>query len=151
MSMRVIFLPAASIAASVVLYLALASIGKADEPPAPPLVVEVPETVQGKTAAEWNQIAARYRRHALRRWQPTVDYALRLASRVFHVSYWQMRTVSYCESRWYPYARNGRYLGIFQMHWRPFGFSQYDPVASALSAAQTVVRDGGWSQWECKP
>jgi len=86
-----------------------------------------------------------------RRWRPTVDYALRLASAVSGVSYWELRAVSWCESRHYPFAQNGQYLGIFQMHWRPFGFSPFDPVASALSAAFTVRHDGGWRQWECKP
>ncbi len=83
-------------------------------------------------------------------WHPTVDYALRLASAVTGVSYWQMRSVSWCESRHNPFATNGRYLGLFQLSWSPFGFSAFDPVASALSTAMTVRREG-WAQWECKP
>jgi hypothetical protein len=86
-----------------------------------------------------------------RRWQPTVDYALRLASGVTGVSYWQLRSVAWCESRFDPFARNGKYLGIFQLGWTPFGFSPFDPVANALSAAVTVRHDGSWRQWECKP
>ena len=112
---------------------------------------------RGDSAAVW---AARYRARTRqlqstrallhRRWAPTVDYALRLAASVFGVSYWQLRSVAWCESHHYPYARNGRYAGIFQLSWRPFGFSPFDPVASALSTAATVSREG-WRQWECRP
>lgn len=86
-----------------------------------------------------------------RRWRPTVDYALHLASAVYGVPYGDLRSVAWCESKFDPFARNGRYLGLFQMHWSPFGFSPFDPVASALSAAATVGHDGSWRQWECKP
>jgi hypothetical protein len=148
MKARTFFLPIATAMAALVF--ASAAV-KADEPP-PPQVVEVDVTVQGKTAAQWHAIAARYRRQMIQRWQPTVTYALRLASAVYGVSYWQLRTVSYCESRHYPFAHNGKYLGIFQLGWRPFGlFSPFDPVANALSAAATVAHDGSWRQWECKP
>ena len=112
---------------------------------------------RGKPSSYW---AFQYRertrqlqqaRQALhRRWAPTVDYAFRLASAVFGVSYWQLRSVAWCESRHYPYAENGRYKGLFQLSWSPFGFSPFDPVASALSTAATVSREG-WSQWACKP
>ena len=113
---------------------------------------------RGDSAQTW---AARYRQRTRqlqsvrallhRRWHPTVDYALRLASAVSGVSYWQLRSVSYCESHHFPFAQNGRYKGIFQLGWNPFGFSPYDPIANALSAALTVVHDGGWRQWECRP
>lgn len=86
-----------------------------------------------------------------RRWHPTVAYALRLASAVSGVSYWQLRSVSWCESRHWPFAANGRYRGLFQLGWSPFGLSPFDPVANALSAALTVRADGSWRQWECKP
>ncbi len=119
---------------------------------------EVAATYRGRTAEQW---ASRFRertrqlqtvkQHLRRRWQPTVDYALRLAAAVTGVSYWQLRSVSFCESHHYPFAQNGQYKGIFQMHWSPFGFSPFDPIASALSAAMTVRHDGGWRQWSCKP
>jgi hypothetical protein len=89
--------------------------------------------------------------HVRERWHPTVDYALRLASAVTGVSYWQMRTVSWCESTHNPFAQNGRYKGLFQLGWSPFGFSPFDPVANALSAAMTVRRDGSWREWQCSP
>jgi hypothetical protein len=144
---RVFLLPIASAMAALIFATAAVH---ADDPP-PPQVVEVDATVQGKTAAEWHQIAARYRRQLIQRWQPTVTYALRLASAVYGVSYWQMRTVSFCESRHYPFARNGVHKGLFQLGWHPFGFSPFDPVANALSAAATVAHDGSWRQWSCKP
>jgi hypothetical protein len=83
------------------------------------------------------------------RWQPTVDYAIDLASRVFNIDETKMRTVAWCESTMRPWATNGRYRGLFQLGWAPFGLDPYDPVANALSAAQTVARDGSWRQWEC--
>ncbi len=134
-----------------------------DQPPVTVTVttttaVTVESSYHGVTAHRW---AARFkhrthqlqavRRHAKARWAPTVDYALRLASAVYGVPYSELRSVAWCESRFYPFAHNGQYLGIFQMHWSPFGFSPFDPVASALSAAQTVRDDGSWRQWECKP
>lgn len=122
------------------------------------VAVTTPRLYRSHTAAYW---AWRYRQRtrqlqdareaAHRRWAPTVDYALRLASSVFGVSYWQMRAVAWCESTHNPWAQNGRYKGLFQLGWAPFGFSPFDPVANALSAAQTVAHDGGWSQWECSP
>ena len=136
--------------------------GRASDQPPPTVTVTTTKTVtsayKGMTASRW---AARFRhrthqlqavRHHIRgRWAPTVDYALRLASAVTGVSYWQLRTVSFCESHHDPYAQNGRYKGIFQLGWSPFGFSPFDPVANALSAAMTVRSDGSWRQWECKP
>jgi hypothetical protein len=88
-------------------------------------------------------------RASRRAWAPTVTYAIRLASAVYGVPEAKMRAVAYCESTDNPYAVNGRYQGLFQLGWAPFGFSPFDPVASALSTAQTVVRDGGWRQWSC--
>jgi hypothetical protein len=85
------------------------------------------------------------------RWRPTVTYALRLAAAVSGVSYWQLRSVSWCESTHNPFATNGRFRGLFQLGWAPFGLSPFDPVANALSAALTVRHDGSWRQWTCRP
>ena len=125
-------------------------------------LVRVVETkYQGKTAREWHawyrhrtrQLQAARSRvaHLRQHWHPTVDYALRLASAVSGVSYWELRAVAWCESRYDPFAANGRYLGLFQLGWVPFGMSPYDPVANALSAALTVAGDGSWRQWTCQP
>ncbi len=85
------------------------------------------------------------------RLHPTVDYAYRLASAVTGVSYWQLRSVGWCESRHYPFAENGRYKGVMQLGWAPFGMSPFDPIANVLSAAMTVKHDGSWRQWSCLP
>lgn len=142
---------------ALVLATTLVTAARADTPaPLAPLVVT--SMYHGHSAGYW---AWRFRQRtrqlqhtqavAHRHWQPTVDYALRLASAVSGVSYWDLRSVSHCESTHNPYAVNGQYKGLFQLHWTPFGFSPYDPVANALSAALTVRQDGGWRQWECKP
>jgi hypothetical protein len=91
------------------------------------------------------------RRLLRRTWHPTVSYALRLASAVTGVPYTELSAVAWCESRHFPFARNGRYKGLFQLGWSPFGLDPYDPVANALSAALTVAHDGSWRQWECRP
>ncbi len=133
-----------------------------DDPPATVTVTRrVTSSYRGVNASAW---AARFRHRtrqlqASRRdvkqlrhvWAPTVDYALHLASAVYGIPYSDLATVSHCESTWNPYARNGKQLGLFQLGWRPFGFSPFDPVANALSAAQTVKADGSWRQWVCKP
>ena len=115
-------------------------------------------TYRGHTARTW---AARYRHRTRqlqaarallrRRWHPTVSYALRLASAVSGVPFTELAAVSWCESTHNPFATNGRYRGLFQLGWQPFGMSAFDPVANAISAALTVRHDGGWRQWECKP
>lgn len=117
-----------------------------------------PDRTHGHSATYWHGRFLQMRHlayHRLlisrRRWRPTVDYALRLASAVSGVSYWSLRTVSYCESTHNPFATNGRYSGLFQLSWSPFGFSPFDPVANALSAALTVRHDGSWRQWSCQP
>ncbi len=134
--------------------------GRASDEPSATITqtVTVTSLYRGASAQHW---AKRFRHrtrqlqavkaHVRERWQPTVDYAYRLASAVTGVSYWQLRSVGSCESHHYPFAENGRYKGIFQLGWSPFGFSPFDPVANALSAAMTVKADGSWRQWECKP
>ncbi len=100
-------------------------------------------------------VASAKRQSALQR--PTVDYAIRLAATAYGVSEWEMNRVASCESGHSSFATNGQYRGLFQegpMFERgPFGaagFSVFDPVANAMTAAWTVSR-GGWSQWSCKP
>lgn len=95
----------------------------------------------------YRQLAA----HVRRTWQPSAYAAIHLASAVTGVPESEMRSVARCESNFFPFATNGQYKGIFQIHWLPFGLSPFDPYANALSAAFTVRHDGGWRQWECKP
>lgn len=135
-----------------------------DEPPATATVTEtVVSTYRGQTAEHWaarsrllhdQLVSSRSMTHKLivRKWQPTVMYALRLASAVSGVPLVELAPVAHCESTYNPFARNGKYKGIFQLGWVPFGiFSPFDPVANALSAALTVKSDGSWRQWECRP
>ena len=96
----------------------------------------------------------------------TVEYALRLAAAAFpNVPLRELRAVARCESGFDPNNRNlsSTASGLFQFldsTWRGtwgaasfhrLGFSVYDPIASALAAAQVVTRDGGWRQWACAP
>jgi hypothetical protein len=86
-----------------------------------------------------------------------VSYAIRLASAAYGVPLSEMHSVASCESGHDPSAQNGIYRSVFQegpMFERgPFGragFSVWDPVANAMTAAWTVSREG-WLQWSCKP
>lgn len=95
-----------------------------------------------------------------RRWRPTVNYAIRLASDLYGVPYWEMRSQAWCESRLDPtpsdvtppYGASGLYQ-FLPSSWRDEGlprFSVFDPVANALATARVVKREG-WRQWECQP
>lgn len=63
-------------------------------------------------------------------------------------------SVSWCESRFDTDARNGQYLGLFQMgSWerRTFGHGS-GARAQARAARRYFLRSGrDWSPWECKP
>lgn len=111
-----------------------------------------------KANGKLGRIVRRQRRELRRRWRPTVFYGMRLASVVYGVPYSELHAVSECESHHYLFARNGQYRNNFQegpMFERgPFGragFSVWDPIASAMTAAYTRRHDGSWRQWECKP
>lgn len=66
----------------------------------------------------------------------------------------QALRVAACESRYHITARNGQYLGLFQM-----GFSErskyghgYTALEQAHAAYQYFVASGkDWSPWSCKP
>jgi hypothetical protein len=145
---------------SLMVVLALPGAAVAEDPPPQVEYVQVSELVNGCDVYCWVRHSNQHRRNEeakartivklKARWRPTVDYGLRLAAAVFGVSYWELRAVSRCESMWNPFAANGIYLGVFQLHWRPYGFSPFDPIASSLSTAATVKREG-WRQWQCKP
>jgi hypothetical protein len=150
----------AAVGAALVIALASLPARAEDSPPATTVTVTVERTVQGKTVDWWSRHAVQARKDAnaragtivrlRRRWRPTVEYALRLASRAFTVPYRALRAVARCESTFNPFAVNGPYKGLLQLSWSPFGFSPFDPVASALSTA-AVVRREGWRRWECRP
>lgn len=151
---------AALAAAALVAVLSCAAHAENDPPQTTTVVTTVEATYQHHGVRWWAKRAVQARKDAnarattirrlKRRWRPTVEYALRLASRAFSVPYAALRAVAGCESTFNPFAVNGRYKGLLQLSWSPFGFSPFDPVASALSTA-AVVRREGWRQWECRP
>jgi hypothetical protein len=62
--------------------------------------------------------------------------------------------VSWCESRFRTTARNGQYLGLFQMgSWERSRFGHGDdPWAQARAARRYFLTSGrDWSPWSCKP
>jgi hypothetical protein len=66
----------------------------------------------------------------------------------------QALAVSWCESRWYIWAGNGQYLGLFQMG--HYARSRYGHGSGAWAQARAAYRyfvDSGrdWSPWSCKP
>ena len=66
--------------------------------------------------------------------------------------------VARCESRNDPNARNGSYIGVFQIHrrlhaWRiekVGGKDLYDPLTN-VRVAHSLMRDKGWGPWTCSP
>lgn len=66
----------------------------------------------------------------------------------------QALRVSWCESKWYVWAGNGQYLGIFQMGSYARGRFGHGPGAweQARAAWKYFVASGkDWSPWSCKP
>lgn len=66
----------------------------------------------------------------------------------------QALRVARCESGYNVYARNGQYLGLFQMgsnERRIFGHGS-TPLAQARAAYRYFVASGkDWSPWSCQP
>jgi len=66
----------------------------------------------------------------------------------------QALRVAWCESRLHTWARNGQYLGLFQMG--GYARSKYGHSSNANDQARYAFRyfvDSGrdWSPWSCKP
>ena len=66
----------------------------------------------------------------------------------------QALSVSWCESRWYIWAGNGQYLGLFQMG--DYARSTYGHGSGAWAQAKAAKRyfmasGRDWSPWTCKP
>jgi hypothetical protein len=62
----------------------------------------------------------------------------------------QALTVAWCESRLNVWARNGQYLGLFQMG--NYARSRYGHSWTALGQARSAhayFRDAGWGPWQC--
>jgi len=74
--------------------------------------------------------------------------------RVFGAYASQALSVAWCESRFDVYARNGQYLGLFQMG--DYARSTYGHSWTALGQSRSayayfVEAGADWSPWECKP
>jgi hypothetical protein len=62
--------------------------------------------------------------------------------------------VAWCESRLHPDARNGQYLGLFQMGSYARELYGHGPTAhdQAIAAHKYFISSGrDWSPWSCKP
>lgn len=62
--------------------------------------------------------------------------------------------VSWCESKWYVWAQNGQYRGIFQMGSSERRLYGHGPGAwEQARAAKRYFNVSGrdWSPWSCKP
>ena len=61
--------------------------------------------------------------------------------------------VAWCESRWHTDARNGQYLGIFQMgRWERSRYGQGADAAAQVRAAWRyfVATGKTWGPWACR-
>jgi hypothetical protein len=66
----------------------------------------------------------------------------------------QAIAVTKCESGWSHWARNGQYLGLFQMgsYARGLYGHAWNPWAQARAAWRYFAASGkDWSPWSCKP
>jgi hypothetical protein len=73
---------------------------------------------------------------------------------VFHGYCTQALDVARCESRLQTSARNGEYLGLFQMGYLARRLFGHGPTAraQALAAHKYFLHSGrDWSPWSCKP
>lgn len=60
--------------------------------------------------------------------------------------------VAWCESRYHTTARNGQYLGIFQMgSWerRNYAHGRYTTARHQILAAHRYWLRVGWGAWSC--
>jgi hypothetical protein len=164
---RLLFAPLAAIIAALCFYLAIAGIGRADDPPLPK-VVEVDRTVDGMNVDEWRARSRELGRlahgrllrlRALQRtshYRGTVSEAINLTCAVYGSCSTLWRRAS-CESHLYRYAQNAgsHASGLFQFlpsTWRstPFArFSVFSPYANAL-AAGWMIRAGRGGEWVCR-
>lgn len=67
----------------------------------------------------------------------------------------QALRVSWCESRYWVWAHNGQYLGLFQMGdyaRSKYGHSYNNAWVQARAAYRYFVESGrDWSPWACRP
>jgi hypothetical protein len=77
------------------------------------------------------------------------------ALQAVHGSHWQEAAiVSFGESSWHPDARNGQYLGYFQMGSYERSVTGWtSDVYGQVRAADrwNKMTGGGWRKWDCRP
>lgn len=165
MKPRHLFTFLSPLAAALVLYFAIAGIGRATSPSPP--VVEVDRYVDGMNVDEWRARSRELGRLAHGRLLRlrVVDRAMHRGGSVFEAinlactiygncsTLWRKAS---CESHLYRYAHNASGAsGLFQFlpsTWRstPFGrFSVWSPYANALAAGWMHVRGRG-GEWVCR-
>jgi hypothetical protein len=74
--------------------------------------------------------------------------------KVFGQSCNEALRVSWCESKWYVWAQNGQYLGLFQMgssERRRYGHGSGAWAQSRAAYRYFVDSGRDWSPWSCKP
>ncbi len=79
-------------------------------------------------------------------------------AQALHVDVRMALNVAACESRFDPQARNGIYVGVYQIHVdlfaetaRALGLGAADPIDawSNVFVALDIVRREGWRRWAC--
>lgn len=132
--------------------------------------VDVERCWKGHGAEYWHwefKKQKKQTRLALRERSYSPFYAIRLASVVYGIPYWELYNVARCETggTFSPWIVNpsSEATGLFQFlpstwsgswgaaKFAAAGFKVTDPIANALGAAYVVSKDGGWGQWSCKP
>jgi hypothetical protein len=59
--------------------------------------------------------------------------------------------IAWCESRYSVRARNGQYLGLWQLgSWARARYGHGTTVRAQAHAAHALYHDYGWRQWQCR-
>jgi len=64
------------------------------------------------------------------------------------------KNVAWCESTGKSTAKNGQYVGIFQMgrrEWKAYGSGDPYNAYDNAQAAYNLYQDRGWRPWQCQP
>jgi|SRR5215471_5489809 len=85
--------------------------------------------------------------------QDSPNYNAKVIRQVFGSRGSEAVSVAYCESRLHVWARNGQYLGLFQMGSfarARFGHG-WDAWSQSRAAHRYFLYAGGWGPWSCRP
>lgn len=76
----------------------------------------------------------------------------RALHRHFGAHWLEAAVVSYGEGSWHSWARNGQYLGTFQMGgWARTTYGHSSTLEGQVAHAARYWRAHGWSGWDCQP